>query len=144
MGIIFVLILLFVTLVYRWGFPTYYYWKMEQPVKEAQKALQNGQNYQSSDDLVVVPITKGNSNPEELTDDLTFRLEREGISLNRFWVDQTTIEAVNDGRSVQRLYNQTKQKSDFYTVFSVRAISYIWLEPVFLILSLRSIRCCRS
>ncbi|WP_251867747.1 sensor histidine kinase [Enterococcus malodoratus] len=116
-GIIFVLILLFVTLVYRWGFPTYYYWKMEQPVKEAQKALQNGQNYQSSDDLVVVPITKGNTNPEYLTDDLAFRLEREGISLNRFWVDQTTIEAVNDGRSVQRLYNQTKQKSDFYTVF---------------------------
>lgn len=111
------LILLFVTLVYRWGFPTYYYWKMEQPVKEAQKALQNGQNYQSSDDLVVVPITKGNTNPEYLTDDLAFRLEREGISLNRFWVDQTTIEAVNDGRSVQRLYNQTKQKSDFYTVF---------------------------
>lgn len=35
-AIIFALILLVLTLFYRWGFPTYYYWKMEQPVKEAQ------------------------------------------------------------------------------------------------------------
>lgn len=117
-GIIFILMLFLATLFYRWIFPTYYYWRMEQPVKDAQQAIQNGENKHFSDDLVVVSLENKDAHAEEaLTEELAFRLNREGISLNRFWVDRTTINAVKSGRSVQRLYQQSKQKSDFYTIF---------------------------
>ncbi|MDU5333336.1 HAMP domain-containing sensor histidine kinase [Enterococcus sp.] len=117
-GIIFILMLLLAALFYRWIFPTYYYWRMEQPVKDAQQAIQKGENKQFPDDLIVVSLENKDANSEEeLTEELTFGLNREGISLNRFWVDRTTINAVKSGRSVQRLYQQNKQKSDFYTIF---------------------------
>ncbi len=117
-AIIFALILLVLTLFYRWGFPTYYYWKMEQPVKEAQKLIQNGKKKEISDELVVIALdNSGTPSEEELTNDITFRLSKEGIALHRFWVDKTTIHGVQQGQSVQRLYNQTRQRNDFYTVF---------------------------
>lgn len=94
-ALIFILLFLFITLFYRWGFPTYYYWKMEQPVKEAQKLIQTGHEDQIPDDLVVVAVDNQTSvSEEELTSDITFRLNQEGIALNRFWIDQTTTEAV--------------------------------------------------
>lgn len=109
-GILFILMLILLTLFYRWLFPTYYYWKMEQPVKEAQKMIQTGEKEQLSKELVQVSLPVQNfASEEELTDDLTFRLNREGIALNRFWVDQTTIAKVQSGHSVQRLYTQTKE-----------------------------------
>lgn len=117
-ALIFILLFLFITLFYRWGFPTYYYWKMEQPVKEAQKLIQTGHEDQIPDDLVLVAVDNQTSvSEEELTSDITFRLNQEGIALNRFWIDQTTTEAVKKGRSVQRLYSQNRQRNDFYTVF---------------------------
>lgn len=117
-GIIFILMLLLATLFYRWVFPTYYYWRIEQPVKEVQQAIQKGENKQFPDDLIVVSLENKDANSEEeLTEELTFGLNREGISLNRFWMDRTTINAVKSGRSVQRLYQQNKQKSDLYTIF---------------------------
>ncbi|MDT2598203.1 HAMP domain-containing sensor histidine kinase [Enterococcus hulanensis] len=117
-ALIFILLFLFITLFYRWGFPTYYYWKMEQPVKEAQKLIQTGHEDQIPDDLVVVAVDNQTSvSEEELTSDITFRLNQEGIALNRFWIDQTTTEAVKKGRSVQRLYSQNRQRNDFYSVF---------------------------
>lgn len=117
-GILFILMLILLTLFYRWLFPTYYYWKMEQPVKEAQKMIQAGEKEKLSKELVQVSLPVQNlASEEELTDALTFRLNREGIALNRFWVDQTTIAKVQSGHSVQRLYTQTKQKSGFYTRF---------------------------
>lgn len=117
-AIIFALILLVLTLFYRWGFPTYYYWKMEQPVKEAQKLIQNGKEKEISDELVVIALdNSGTPSEEELTNDITFRLSKEGIALHRFWVDKSTIRGVQQGQSVQRLYNQTRQRNDFYTVF---------------------------
>ncbi|WP_137662734.1 HAMP domain-containing sensor histidine kinase [Enterococcus hulanensis] len=117
-ALIFILLFLFITLFYRWGFPTYYYWKMEQPVKEAQKLIQTGQADKIPDDLVVVAVDNQTSvSEEELTSDITFRLNQEGIALNRFWIDQTTTEAVKKGRSVQRLYSQNRQRNDFYTIF---------------------------
>lgn len=117
-ALIFILLFLFITLFYRWGFPTYYYCKMEQPVKEAQKLIQTGQEDQIPDDLVVVAVDNQTSiSEEELTSDITFRLNQKGIALNRFWIDQTTTEAVKKGRSVQRLYSQNRQRNDFYTIF---------------------------
>ena len=117
-ALIFILLFLFITLFYRWVFPTYYYWKMEQPVKEAQKLIQTGQADKIPDDLVVVAVDNQTSvSEEELTSDITFRLNQKGIALNRFWIDQTTTEAVKKGRSVQRLYSQNRQRNDFYTIF---------------------------
>lgn len=117
-ALIFILLFLFITLFYRWGFPTYYYWKMEQPVKEAQKLIQTGHEDQIPDDLVLVAVDNQTSvSEEELTSDITFRLNQAGIALNRFWIDQTTTEAVKKGRSVQRLYSQNRQRNDFYTIF---------------------------
>lgn len=119
-ALIFLIVVIFFGLFYRWIFPTYYYWKMEQPVKAAQEMLQQGKQPELSENLVVVKVAIDSFNSEEeLTNDLTFRLNQNGISLNRFWVDTTTLDALQGGRSVQRLYNQTKQKNDFYTIFLV-------------------------
>lgn len=115
--LIFLGIALFLTLFYRWGFPTYYYWKLEQPVKEAQKQIQQGKTPTSSEIVFVSLPKKEYSSEEEATEALDFQLTKEGISLNRFWVDRTTLQAVEKGKAVQRLYSQTKQKSDFYTRF---------------------------
>ena len=94
---------------------------MEQPVKQAQEMLQQGKQPLLSDDLVLVKVDRESfTTEEELTNELAFRLNQNGISLNRFWVDTTTLEALQAGRSVQRLYNQTKQKNDFYTIFLVQ------------------------
>lgn len=117
-SVIFFMIVVLLAVFYRWGFPTYYYWKMEQPVKETQKSIQQGKNPSASSDVVVIDLAaKEFAHEEEATNDLAFRLDKEGISLNRFWVDRTTIQSVQAGGSVQRLYAQTKQKSDFYTLF---------------------------
>ncbi|WP_438849530.1 sensor histidine kinase [Enterococcus sp. AZ048] len=117
-SVIFFMIVVLLAVFYRWGFPTYYYWKMEQPVKETQKSIQQGKNPSASSDVVVIDLAaKEFAHEEEATNDLAFRLDKEGISLNRFWVDRTTIQSVQAGVSVQRLYAQTKQKSDFYTLF---------------------------
>ncbi|WP_242703738.1 sensor histidine kinase [Candidatus Enterococcus moelleringii] len=119
-GIIFIVIVVFFALFYRWGFPTYYYWKMEQPVKEAQQLIQNGKEDQLSEDIVVVSWDRDGFNSEdELNADLTFQLGQAGVSLNRFWVDATTIDAAESGRSVQRLYNQSRQRNDFYAIFFI-------------------------
>lgn len=93
---------------------------MEQPVKQAQKQLQKGQSLTTSADLVIVTVDQGELTAEAATDELSFRLNRAGISLNRFWVDQTTLKAAKAGDSVQRLYQQSKQKSDFYTLFFIQ------------------------
>ncbi|EOH97538.1 hypothetical protein I588_01890 [Enterococcus pallens ATCC BAA-351] len=83
--------------------------------------LQQGKQPLLSDDLVLVKVERESfATEEELTNELAFRLNQNGISLNRFWVDTTTLEALQAGRSVQRLYNQTKQKNDFYTIFLVQ------------------------
>lgn len=83
--------------------------------------LQQGKQPVLSDDLVLVKVERERfATEEELTNELAFRLNQNGISLNRFWVDTTTLEALQAGRSVQRLYNQTKQKNDFYTIFLVQ------------------------
>lgn len=83
--------------------------------------LQQGKQPLLSDDLVLVKVDRESfTTEEELTNELAFRLNQNGISLNRFWVDTTTLEALQAGRSVQRLYNQTKQKNDFYTIFLVQ------------------------
>ncbi|MGX7181848.1 sensor histidine kinase [Enterococcus pallens] len=120
-ALIFVVVAVLFGLFYRWVFPTYYYWKMEQPVKQAQEMLQQGKQPLLSDDLVLVKVERESfATEEELTNELAFRLNQNGISLNRFWVDTTTLEALQAGRSVQRLYNQTKQKNDFYTIFLVQ------------------------
>lgn len=83
--------------------------------------LQQGKQPLLSDDLVLVKVERESfASEEELTNELAFRLNQNGISLNRFWVDTTILEALQAGRSVQRLYNQTKQKNDFYTIFLVQ------------------------
>jgi len=124
-SIIFIFVLLLVAIFYRWIFPTYYYWKMEQPVKEAQKLIQNGQKTQLATDLVVIAVdNKLSASEEELTSEMTLRLNKEAISLNRFWVDKTTLQAAKKGKSVQRLYNQNRQKNDFYTVFFVKGETF--------------------
>ncbi|WP_242704356.1 sensor histidine kinase [Candidatus Enterococcus ferrettii] len=120
-ALIFIVAAIFFGLFYRWIFPTYYYWKMEQPVKQAQEMIQQGKEPVLSEDLVLLHLDIESINSEEeVTNDLSFRLNQNGISLNRFWVDTTTLNALKEGRSVQRLYNQTKQKNDFYTIFLVQ------------------------
>lgn len=90
------------------------------------------------------PARKEPLREEESTNDLAFRLDKEGISLNRFWVDRTTIQSVQAGGSVQRLYAQTKQKSDFYTLFFQKKDRVYLIGTSTPLLARRFVHYCRS
>lgn len=114
--VVFVLMLAVFGLFYRYLFPTYYYWKMEQPVKTAEKMIQNNQETQLDSAVVIVKIPEYQSFSEtDLNDAISFKLQRQGISLNKFWVDQASLAKLTQQEAVQRLYNQSRQGTDFYS-----------------------------
>lgn len=114
--VVFILMLAVFGLFYRYVFPTYYYWKMEQPVKVAEKLIQTNQEAQLDSSVVVVKIPEYQSFSEtDLNDTITFKLQRQGISLSKFWVDQASLEKLGQQEAVQRLYNQSRQGTDFYS-----------------------------
>lgn len=96
-------------------FPTYYYWKLEQPVKKAEKIVLEQKNKQISSDIIVLKVKNfAELSSEEINENLDTQFKNKRNLLNKFWVSQDTIERVKSEQSVQRLYSQGNQKNDFY------------------------------
>lgn len=116
--LVFVLAGVIFTLFYKFAFPTYYYWKIEQPVKDAQIAIQNGEKIAASSDVITIKVNNYESeNVEDLNEIMLNDLRKQGVALNKFWLDDYTLNKISQGKPVQTLYNQLQQKSDFYTIF---------------------------
>lgn len=100
---------------YIYVFPTYYYWKLEQPVKEAEKIVQQQKEEYLSPEIILLKVDNFSElSPEELNEHLDTQLNNKRYTLNKFWITPDTIESVNQGQSLQRLYTQGNQKIDFY------------------------------
>lgn len=115
MLIIAAFVMVFFSLFYKYVFPTYYYWKLEAPVKEAEKIIKQEEKKVISTDVIVSQLENYLIlSPEELNDRLEVQLKNSKQALNKFWVATDTLEKVKSGQTIQRLYNQGSQKSDFY------------------------------
>lgn len=116
--LVFILAGIIFTLFYKFAFPTYYYWKIEQPVKDAQVAIQKNKKIPKSSDLIIIKIDNYQSeNVDNLNGLMLNELRKQGVALNKFWLDEYTLNRISHGKPVQTLYNQLQQKSDFYTIF---------------------------
>lgn len=101
---------------YIYIFPTYYYWKLEQPVKKAEKIVQQQKERDLPLGVVVVKVEDYSElHPEELNSNLDTQLKNNRYALNKFWITPETIEKVKRGQTIQRLYKQGNQKNDFYS-----------------------------
>lgn len=109
-----VVVLLF-GIFYRYLFPTYYYWKLEYPVKEAEKIVQQQKQHELSSEIIVLKVENYTElSADELNERLDTQLKSKRYALNRFWITPETIKKVKQGESIQRLYKQGSQKNDFY------------------------------
>ncbi|MFK4898935.1 HAMP domain-containing sensor histidine kinase [Lactococcus petauri] len=109
-------VILFFGIFYKYLFPTYYYWKLEQPVKDAEKIIQQQKQQELSSEILVLKVEKYSElSSEELNEHLDTQLKNKRYALNKFWITCETIEMVNQGQSIQRLYKQGSQKTDFYS-----------------------------
>lgn len=100
---------------YIYIFPTYYYWKLEQPVKEAEKIVHQQKEKVLSPEVILLKIENYSElSPEELNEHLDTQLNNKRYTLNKFWITSDTIKRVKQGQSIQRLYTQDNQKIDFY------------------------------
>ena len=101
---------------YTYIFPTYYYWKLEQPVKAAEKLVLNKKYNHISSDIIVLKIDNFSQlSTQEINDNLDRQLQIKRNFLNKFWVSSNTLARVETGKIIQRLYSQGNQKNDFYS-----------------------------
>lgn len=76
-------------------------WKLEQPVKEAEKIVQK----ELSSEINVLKVENYmDMPPEELNERLDAQLKRKRYILNKFWITPETIDKVNQEYSIQHLY----------------------------------------
>lgn len=105
-------------LFYYFVFPTYYYWRLERPVKQTEQLIQQAHQHYPAE-VVVTSTPIADLTDTSATEELALRLERQGIRLNKFWISQETLDAVANHQTSQRLFQQTKQSNDFYARFFV-------------------------
>lgn len=111
----------------KYIFPTYYYWRLEAPVKRVEAAIRKKKDEQKNDEVISLKI-KGYSSftIEELNNNVDLQFTKQKHPLSKFWISTDIIEKVGSGQTVQRLYHQGSQKSDFYSrYFSIGDTLYI-------------------
>ncbi|MEB8383844.1 sensor histidine kinase [Enterococcus faecalis] len=120
-AVIFILSILSFLLFYRYIFPTYYYWQQEKPVKQAQKLIIDNQTEKISEEVVTI---KGDNwltlTEDDLNNQLNLALTKSGITLSKFWLDKDAYQTLIEGKTIQRLYHQSKLKNDFYALFFIK------------------------
>lgn len=103
---------------YHFVFPTYYYWRLERPVKQTEQLIKTGRK-KFPTAIVVAKVSRAGLTETTATDELTLRLARAGIKLNTFWVSEQTLTAARQQKTSQRLFKQTKQQNEFYARFFI-------------------------
>ncbi|SDW57479.1 hypothetical protein SAMN05444487_104158 [Marininema mesophilum] len=64
--------------------------------------------------IVYVPV---NNNIDQLNGTVSTQLYKSGITLNRFWITNETLQSLAEGKKVNVLYDQGKLKSSFLASF---------------------------
>ncbi|WP_211747505.1 HAMP domain-containing sensor histidine kinase [Paenibacillus sp. Marseille-Q4541] len=59
-------------------------------------------------------------NINNLNDQILTELARKKITLHKFWITEETLERLQDGETVNKLYDQEKLKSSFFSSFFVK------------------------
>lgn len=114
---------LFVFLVNTLFLPRYYLYKMENKIdtvtnkieetpanQRAAKMKQLESDYQ----VTILETAVTGSTIDDLNENMRTDLNRKGIALNRFWITEDTLKQLNNSpTSIEKRYNQGKQKSSF-------------------------------
>lgn len=67
--------------------------------------------------IVYEPLGQGIT---DLNDSILTELARKKITLSKFWITEETLERLRSGESVNKLYDQQKLKSSFFSIFFVK------------------------
>ncbi|WP_314060790.1 HAMP domain-containing sensor histidine kinase [uncultured Vagococcus sp.] len=104
--------------------PNYYAFQIDQNVELAMKAFKKGdRDREEIEQLYGVTIVTSEPDKfvlDDLNDDLLLKMKRKGIALNRFWVSEESLEALEKGApEITRNYDQLKQKSSYLAKLAI-------------------------
>lgn len=104
--------------------PHYYAFQIDQNVSKAMKEVKAG----NLDDEAIerkFGVTIVTSQPdqfvlEDFNGDLLLKIKRKGIALNRFWINQESLDQLEKGTpEITKNYDQLKQKSSFLAKMAI-------------------------
>lgn len=120
LSIIIFLSFLFVVLINTVFLPRYYLYKMENKIDTVSQKLKTGSITEQAEQLeeeyqvTILKLDMQNISIDDLNETIRTALTRKGIALNRFWITEETLKQLaQQPTSIQKRYNQGKQKSSF-------------------------------
>ncbi|MBO0440704.1 sensor histidine kinase [Candidatus Enterococcus ikei] len=101
--------------------PHYYFSKMEHKVTSVMIDIQQNSNtdqqlaeLENNNQVTIIKRTLDGTSLDDFNEALNVDLNRKKVALNRFWITQETLDQLqNQPQSVQRNFDQGKQKSSF-------------------------------
>ncbi|WP_119904514.1 sensor histidine kinase [Brochothrix thermosphacta] len=110
--------------------PRYYHWQMENKISammadisEKPKALRTEkwlQEQKEQQQVVIVRVPIVEENNDAFNERVSFELTRNRVALNRFWITDDTLEKLKGNpETIQKEYNQDKQKASFLVQLKV-------------------------
>ncbi|WP_081312063.1 sensor histidine kinase [Brochothrix thermosphacta] len=110
--------------------PRYYHWQMENKISammadisEKPKALRTEkwlQEQKEQQQVVIVRVPIVEEDNDAFNERVSFELTRNRVALNRFWITDDTLEKLKGNpETIQKEYNQDKQKASFLVQLKV-------------------------
>jgi len=76
--------------------------------------VENETSIENNNNVTIVRV-KNNGSVAEINDNLQFALFKDKVALNKFWITEEVLQKVNEGNTVNLLFNQGKLKSSLLT-----------------------------
>lgn len=101
----------------------YYLYKMktklnaiydEVKVMSLDQLMENEPTIENDNNVTIVSV-KNSGSTTEINENIQFALFKDKVSLNKFWITDEVLQRVNEGNTVNLLFNQGKLKSSLLT-----------------------------
>lgn len=101
----------------------YYLYKMktklnaiydEVKVMRLDQLMENEPTIENDNNVTIVSV-KNSGSTTEINENIQFALFKDKVSLNKFWITDEVLQRVNEGNTVNLLFNQGKLKSSLLT-----------------------------
>ncbi len=116
----------------------YYLYKMKNKVNTIYEEIDNltieqlrkvEQEIENENNVTIV-MTESSGNINSINEKIQFELSKDKIVLNKFWITEESLEKVNEGTTVRRIFNQGKLKTSLLTVLYERDNHLVLLGTV--------------
>ncbi|MGE7022220.1 ATP-binding protein [Solibacillus cecembensis] len=116
----------------------YYLYKMKNKVNTIYEEIDNltieqlrkvEQEIENENNVTIV-MTENSGNINTINEKIQFELSKDKIVLNKFWITEESLEKVNEGITVRRIFNQGKLKTSLLTVLYERDNHLVLLGTV--------------